>query len=408
MAYYAGIDWGSQEHAACVLDEDGKVVKRLKVKHDREGLNKLLASLAAIAPPELPPVAIERPTGLLVDTLLEAGHPIVPIHPNQLKATRPRYSAAQGKSDPGDAYILADVLRTDGHRLHALKPLSDEIRALRALVRARDDLVAERVALANQLRSLLESFWPGAATIFAKIDSPSALAFLERYPTPVSAKRLGEKRLATFLAAQHYTGRKPARELLANLRRAPTGLAGPLEEDVKGELVTHFVKILQTLVTRLATLKRRIAHDVTQLPRGRILMSFPRIGTLNAAQILAELGDDAQRYPSEAQLAAEGGAAPLTRASGRSHTVTFRYACNKRLRRALTTFADNSRHESAWAADIYHRARARGCHHSHATRILSRAWIRILWRCWNDQTPYLPTRHQGAQPFLNAAQSTKG
>lgn len=403
MQVFAGIDWGGREHAACVLNERGVVVKRLEVRHDREGLARLLKSLAGVAPAELLPVAIERPSGLLVDTLLEAGHPIVPIHPNQLKATRPRYSAALGKSDPGDAYILADVLRTDGHRLEPLKPPSDEIRALRALVRARDDLVAERVALTNQLRSLLESFWPGAAVIFADIASPIGLAFLQRYPTPGSAKRLGEKRLAAFLARHHYSGHNTASELLTKLRSAPSGHAGAFEEEAKGELVTHFVSILKTLTGRLTTLTRRIEHDVAQLPRGRVVMSFPRAGKVNAAQILAELGDDPSRYPNEAQLAAEAGAAPLTRASGKSHAVTFRYACNKRLRRALTTFADNSRHQSAWAADIYARARARGCDHPHAIRILTRAWIRILWRCWTDNTPYQPHLHQGAQPFLKAA-----
>lgn len=360
------------------------------------------ASLASLRP-NCCTIAIERPSGLLVDTLLEAGHPVVPVHPNMLKATRPRYSAALGKSDPGDAYILADVLRTDGHRLEPLKPPSDEIRALRALVRARDDLIAERVALTNQLRSLLESFWPGAAVIFADIANPIGLAFLQRYPTPGSAKRLGEKRLTGFLANQHYSGHRSASELLTKLRNAPTGLAGALEEEAKGELVTHLVSILKTLTGRLTTLTRRIEQDVARLPRGHVIMSFPRAGKINAAQILAELGDDPGRYPSEAQLAAEAGAAPLTQASGRSHAVTFRYACNKRLRRALTTFADNSRHQSAWAADIYARARARGCRHPHAIRILTRAWTRILWRCWTDQTPYDPALHGGAQPFLKAA-----
>ena len=126
---------------------------------------------------------------MLVDALVEAGHPVVPIHPNVVKACRPRYTATRAKSDPGDAYMLADILRTDGHRFRPLLPLSDEIKALRALVRGRDDLVATRVQLANQLRGLLEGFWPGAVAIFAEIGSPIALAFVARYPTPDSASR---------------------------------------------------------------------------------------------------------------------------------------------------------------------------------------------------------------------------
>ena len=173
MPFHGGLDWGGASHAVCVIDGAGQVVRRVEVRHDATGLAELLAQLKRICPPAELPIAIERPSGLIVDVLVEAGHRVIPIHPNVVKACRPRYRAAGGKSDPGDAYMLADVLRTDGHRFHPLMPLSDEIKALRALVRGRDDLVAQRVALANQLRSLLESFWPGAAAIFAA-SAPSS------------------------------------------------------------------------------------------------------------------------------------------------------------------------------------------------------------------------------------------
>src|SRR6188508_1878190 len=179
MERTAGIDWGSQEHAVCVLNADGSVLMQFTVSHTAAGLAELVRRLARCGPPERLRVGIERPSGLLVDTLVDAGHPVVPIHPNVIKASRPRYRAAGGKSDPGDAFIVADVLRTDGHRFASLRPPSDEIKALRALVRTRADLVRDRVALSNQLRALLESFWPGAALIFAEIDSPISLAFLE-------------------------------------------------------------------------------------------------------------------------------------------------------------------------------------------------------------------------------------
>ncbi len=403
MKHFAGLDWGSTGHAVCVIDEQGTVAARLEVQHTAEGLQRLVTQLARIAPPQELPVAIERPSGLVVDALVEAGHPVVPIHPNALKACRPRYRAAGGKSDPGDAYILADVLRTDGHRFRTLRPASDEVRALRALVRTRDDLVAKRVALANQLRSLLDSFWPGANAIFAEVDSPIALAFLERYPTPTSAQRLGEKRLAAFLAAHRYSGRRSARELLERLRTPPTGLAGKAEEEAKGELVKALVAVLLALVDRIRLLTRRIEHDITQLPAGQVMTSFPRTGKLNAAQIIAEIGDDPERFQTEAQLAAEAGVAPVTHASGKHRSVAFRYACNKRLRRALTTWAANSRFASPWARHVYDQARARGCDHPHAVRILARAWVRVLWRCWRNGIPYDPTRHGAARPFGEAA-----
>jgi transposase len=396
MPFFAGLDWGGTAHAVCVIDATGAVLARIEVQHDAAGLADLLARLKRIAPPAELPVAIERPSGLIVDALIEAGHPVVPIHPNIVKACRPRYRAAGGKSDPADAFMLADILRTDGHRFRPLMPAADDIKALRALVRGRDDLVAQRVALANTLRSNLESFWPGAAAIFADIDSPIALAFLRRYPTPESAARLGPKRLAGFLASHAYCGRRSPAELLARLRAAPTGRAGEAEAEARGELVRALAATLETLVAEIVRLSSRIAHQIAQLPDGQIVMSFPRSGRICAAAILAELGDVRERFPTADQLAAEAGVAPVTNASGKSRGVTFRWACNHRLRQAVTTFADNSRHASASAANIYRQARERGCRHQHATRILARAWCRVLWKAWQDRTAYDPARHADA------------
>jgi transposase len=403
MGLFAGVDWGGSRHAVCVIGSDGAAVAHFEVGHDAEGLRDLRVRLAKLAPAAEMPVAIERPTGLLVDSLVEAGHAVVPIHPNVVKACRPRYRAVGAKSDLGDSYLLADVLRTDGHRFKPLVPQSDAIKALRALVRTRDDLVAERVGLANQLRALLESFWPGAVVIFADIDSPIALAFILRYPTPKSAAALGEKRLASFLAQHQYCGRKPTSELLERLRAAPVGLARGAEANAKGELVRVLARVLETIVVELAKLTSRIEHEVAQLPDGKIVMSFPRAGRINAAQILAELGDVRERYQTEEQLAAEAGVCPVTYESGKSRGVAFRWACNHRLRGAVTTWADNSRHSSAWAKHVYANARARGCDHPHAVRILARAWVRVLWRAWTSRTPYDTAQHRGATRLVPAA-----
>src|SRR5687767_10282978 len=210
--FFGGLDWGGTRHAVCILDEHGKVVLEFEVDHGREGLAVLDRRLGEIERAGELRIAIERPSGVLVDSLLAAGHVVVPIHPNVVKACRPRYRAAGGKNDRGDAYVLADILRTDGHRFRSLVPQSDAIKALRALVRTRDDLVVQRVALANRLRALLESFWPAAAIVFPEIDSRIALAFVLRFPTPQTAEKLNEKRLAVFLARNSYSGRTPAKE----------------------------------------------------------------------------------------------------------------------------------------------------------------------------------------------------
>lgn len=397
MVWYVGIDWAAEAHAVCVLDEGGRAKKSWDVAHSRGGLEDLCKRLRALGDPGETRVAIERPNGLLVDTLVDAGFVLVPLHPNAVKACRPRYSAAGGKDDRGDAYMLADILRTDGHRFRELQRGSDATRALQAASRTRDDLVAERVAVANQLRALLESFWPGAAEIFADVDSPIALAFLARYPKPQRAARLGEKRLARFLAEHSYCGRRPVAELLERLRAAPAGKAGVVESDVKASLVLAYVALLEPLVAQIKKLTALVEHLLEEHPDGPIVASFPRAGQVNAAQILAELGDCRERFASDEHLAAEAGVAPVTHASGKHRGVTFRRACNKRLRQAVTCFADNSRHASPWAEQVYRRARERGHDHPHAVRILARAWIRVLWRCWQDGKPYDPAEHGGAK-----------
>jgi transposase len=406
MAVLVGVDWGCSVHAVCVIDAQGRVLDRFEVNHDRAGLAALVTRLHQHGAPSASAVAIERPSGLLVDVLVEAGFVVTPIHPNVVKACRPRYRAVMAKSDQGDALILADILRTDGHRLRPLAPQSDAIKALRSLVRGRDDLVSTRVALANQLTALLESFWPGAARIFAAVASPIALAFLERYPTPEAACRLGPKRLAGFLAQHQYCGRRSPEALLERLRNAPDGAAGEAEREAKGDLVRALARTLQALLAELAKLTSRIEHALALLPDGRIVMSFPRAGRICAAQILAELGDVRERFLTADQLAAEAGVAPVTYQSGKSKGVGWRWACNKRLRAGLTCMADNSRHQSPWAADLYQRARARGCRHPHAIRILARAWARVLWRAWTDRQHYDPAQHGAARPFLQLASQT--
>jgi transposase len=397
---FAGLDWASRIHAVCIIDAHGSVVLKFEITHDAAGLAELRRRLKAA---HVAAIAIERPSGLIVDALLEAGLQVVPIHPNVVKATRPRYRSHGGKSDASDAYLLADLLRTDGHRFKPLAPECDDIRALRALVRGRDDLVATRVQLANQLRSSLESFWPGAAEVFADVDSPIGLAFIQRYPTPESASRLGPKRMASFCAQHAYSGRRSAEALLERLHQAPALALGEMETEAKGELASSMARVLACVVEQIRLLTSRIEHAVQSSEDGRILMSFPRAGKVCAAQILSELGSVRERFDDVERLAAEAGVTPVTYESGKSKAVAFRWACNHRLRAAVTCLADNSRHASAWAAAIYDRARSRGCDHPHAIRILARAWLRVIWRAWKDHQPYDVQRHSGAMLHLAVA-----
>lgn len=403
MSSFAGIDWASEEHACCVLDADGRIIDGRRYRHDERGLRALCDRLLERG---VGLVAVERPDGLLIERLLDAGLYVIAIHPNQVAAMRPRFSNAGGKSDSFDAFVLAELARTDSHRFRILVPDCDATKALRALTRSREDLVETRVALANTLRAQLECFWPGAVAIFAEIDSPIALAFLRRYPSPADARGLGEQRLQRFLARNHYCGRRPANELLTRLRGAADGRAGTLETEARRQIVLAHVAALEPVVAQIAQLTSEIRSALADHADGAIFCSLFRDPktAICPATILAEMGDCRARYPTKAALAADGGQAPVAVESGKSKRARFRWACDHRLRDAIATLADTSRHTNPWANDIYTRARARGASHPHATRILGRAWTGVIWRMWHDHTTYDPAQHGGLQQLL----STRG
>ncbi|MBV8431821.1 MAG: IS110 family transposase [Solirubrobacterales bacterium] len=397
-----GWDWASEVHHVSVVDDAGALVDAFEVRHSEEGICKGLQRLARHGKPEELPIAIERPSGLIVERLLAAGHPVVPIHPNAFNAARPRWGASRSKSDPKDSYCLADYLRTDGHRLRVVTPLNAQAQGLRALSRLRDDQVEAKVAATNRLASLLEAHWPGAAAVFSRLDSPIALAFLTDYPTPESAVRLGEARMAMFCRRHSYCGRRSPAQLLARLRDAPVA-PGTLEPELLAELVRAQVRVLKAVLEAVADLDRALGAALLTNPKAKLLQELPRIGEINLGQVVAEVGPILDRCVDCEHACAEVGAAPVTKRSGKGEAVNFRWAANTQARKALATFADNSRHDSPWAADLYCRARARGKRHPHAIRVLMRAWMRVIWACWQSGQPYDSAKHGGEQRLAQAA-----
>lgn len=391
MEKFGGIDWASAEHALCVVDETGRRLRERLVPHDEAGIAGLCRELVELG---ICRVAIERPDGILVDRLLEAGLTVIAVHPNQAKAARERYSVARGKSDAFDAFVLAELARTDAHRLRAIRPDGDETKALRALTRAREDLVGVRVELANQLRAQLEAFWPGAL-IFADVDSAISLAFLARYPSPADARGLGPKRVAGFLARHRYCGRREPEELLERMRSAPAGRSGELEAEARRAAVVGLVAALLPIVAEVSELTSQIRGALAAHPDAAIFKPLFRDAktAICPAMLIAELGDARSRYPTDAALAADAGMSPVALESGKRRAATFRRACDKRLRSAVATLADSTRHWHPWAKEVYRRARDRGQDHPHAIRTLGRAWLRVLWRCWQDGVPYDPALH---------------
>jgi transposase len=399
-----GLDWARDDHAVSVVNARGREIDRCTVEHSAAGLRDLIAMLGRNGVGE---VAIERPDGPVVDALLEAGITVVVISPNQVKNLRSRYGSAGNKDDRFDAFVLADTLRTDRARLAPLTPDSPETVALRRACRARKDLVSHRVAVANQLRAHLRNAFPGAVGLFAEIDSAISLAFLTRFDTQDRADWLSPKRLAAWLTGVGYSGKKDPAVLHAHLIAAPRGATGT-DATMNAQITHALVAVLATLADQIKTLSGQISDQLTAHTDQHIFTSLPRSGRVRAARLLGEIGDCRARFPTPEALACLAGAAPSTRQSGKLRSVSFRWACDKQLRDAVTDFAADSRHANPWAADLYQRARARGHDHAHSVRILARAWLFVIWHCWQDGTAYDPTKHNALQRVLSPTEQQAG
>lgn len=372
----AGIDWATRTHAVCILESTGAIRARLEVPNTGKSFSGLVRRMVDLG---VQKVSIERPDGPLVEAMLDADLEVFVIAPRMLKALRQRYGATGAKSDPGDAYVLADVLRTDGHRLAPMRSDSPETKVLRSLTRTRKDLVEARVGLVNQLRAQLEICFPGAIGLFSDLDSAVSIAFLRRYPTAAAASKLSEARLDAFLRRIAYCGRTPVAELLARVREAPEAGVSEVELEGRAVCVEALLDVIEVANAKARELEAEIVERLELHTDARIFTSLPKAGHgVRAASMLAEIGDVRERFPDEESLAALAGVAPVTKASGKVRSVGFRWACDKKLRNAVIDFADDSRHVSPWAQKVYADAIARGKRHPHAARILARAWIRVI------------------------------
>ncbi|WP_305786098.1 IS110 family transposase [Symbioplanes lichenis] len=400
---FAGIDWAHTHHVVCLLDADGEVLERVTVSHDKAGIAALIAKLGEYEPAG---VGIERGDGPLVTALLAAGLPVFVIAPSQVKALRGRYGSAGNKDDRFDAFVLADVVRTDRRRLSALVADHEDTQSLRALVRARKDLIGHRLAVANQLRAHLLTVLPAAVGLFAELDAPTSRAFLADFGTQDTVDALTAEQLQPWLHERHYYV-KPAAVLLQRVQQAARGVTGAPGQALAA-ITQAYLAALNTVMTQIAALQDRIAEALAQHPDAAIFTSLPRAGTVRAARLLAEIGDCRARFPTPASLAALAGVTPSTRQSGHTRIVAFRWAVDKQLRDAVCDFAADSRKTNPWAAHLYKQARARGKNHNHATRILARAWIAIIHACWTTNTTYQPARHNALQTLLKQNPQPEG
>jgi transposase len=387
---FVGIDWSETHHDACILDVDGQVVGKGRVPEGVDGAAKLHEMVAAYAEdPSQVVVGIELDRGLLVGALVAAGYAVHAINPLSVDRYRDRHRTSGAKSDPGDARVLADLVRTDRHLHRQVAGDTELAEAVKVLARAHQSLIWSRQRQLNQLRNALREFYPAALEAFGTdLASPDALAVLEVAPTPAQGRSLSSSRIAAALkrAGRRRRISERAEEIKGALRssqlQAPEVLARAY-----GDVVRSAVRILAEMTAQIQTLANQLEARFEGHPDAEILRS-PGLGSVLGARVLAEFGDDPDRYADPKARKNYAGTSPITKASGRSKVALARFARNRRLADALQMWAFCSLGFSEGARRYYDAHRAKGHTHQRALRSLANRWVGILHGCLRRHQRY--------------------
>jgi transposase len=403
MDVYCGIDWAEDHHDIALVDRDGRLLARRRISDDAAGLAQLLGLLAEHGDtPEDPiPVAIETPRGLLTACLRATGRQVYPINPMSVARYRDRHSVAGRKSDHGDSVVLAGVLRTDMHAHRPLPADSELAQAIAVLARAQQDAVWDRTTAHNRLRSHLREYFPAFLAAFADarggITRPEARAVLAAAPTPADAAKLTVTQLRGILKK---AGRSRALDTeAARLReafRAGQMRQLPLVEQAMGRQALALLGQLDAACAAADDLEHAVTQSFNLHPDAGIITSFPGLGVLTGARVLAEIGDDRSRFSDAKGLKAYAGAAPITRASGKTKSVTHRRIKNNRLNAAGYLWAFSALTASPGARAHYDRRKDTGDRHAAAQRNLFGRLLGCLHHCLTtgqhyDETIAFPT-----------------
>jgi transposase len=384
-----GIDWSDDHHDVAVVDALGTVVAERRVTNDPRGFGEFVELLAGCGehPGDLAPVAIESSKGLFVAALVASGRAVFAINPLATSRYRDRHRSSRAKSDSTDAIVLANILRTDRHVHRRLPDDSDEVRALRVLTRAQQDAVWDRVRMTNRVRSLLKQFFPGAIAAFERggkhrLDSAACRAILAAAPTPAAAAKLSHRQLCTLLAKAGRTRGigAEAERLQSHLRTRQLQQPGPVERAM-GQQLSGLIAQLDAICASVDALSVAAEELFAAQPTAAIIISFPGVGPLTGARLLAEIGDDPARFADARALKAYAGAAPITRSSGKARWVGARRAKNDRIAAAGYVWAMAAiRHDTDCRAH-YQRRRDAGDRHTAALRNLFNRLVGKLHHC---------------------------
>jgi transposase len=403
MNVYCGIDWADDHHDVALVSDDGQVLARCRISDDTAGLQQLLRLLAEHGDAESAPieVAIETPRGLLVACLRSAGRPVFAINPLSASRYRSRTTVSGSKSDHADAVMLASILRTDRHAHHPLPADSELVQAIAVLARAHQEAIWERTSVHNKLRAVLREFYPAVLDLVdGKRDGllrPEVRALLVTAPTPAEAARLSTRSLTAVLhRAGRHRGLEAEAARMRDVLRRPQLRQPPAVEEAMGRQVLALVRRLITACGNADQLADDVTTAFIQHPAAAVITSFPGLGPVSGARLLAELGDDPSRFRDSRAVKAYAGASPITRASGKSRVVLARSVKNQRLASVGYLWAFSALTKSAGARAHYDRRRAAGDRHAAAQRNLFNRLLGCLHHCLATETPYDETAAFGA------------
>jgi len=398
---YVGIDWADDHHDVHVTDNSAAILDSFSIPHSYEGVEQFRKRLGKFSKkPEEILVAIESHQGLLIYSLLELGYQIYLINPKSMDRYRDRYRMSSSKSDPKDAMVLANILRTD---LHLYKPLPKETMAdarLRHLTRAHKSLGQLKVKLTNQLTTQLKSYYPVALHIFSKLDQKITLAFLENYPTPGKAAAASLEELQEFFREQSYPCQYRVPLVYESLQQ-PSLLAPKEMEEIHQIIVLSLIPVLRSLLIEIEKQVKEIAKEFKQNQAYHIFSSLP-VGEITAARLNGELGSNGSRYPTREYLQTSAGTAPVTRRSGKTKIILFRWQCNKHLRSAFQDLARESVNRCHWAGEYFGRQLKLGHKASRAYRALANRWAAIIWKMLQEGQPFSQARLANAAGIVMA------
>lgn len=390
-----GIDWATEEHVVVFLGSPGHPIMTLTIPDTYRGYLKLLEAIqrhSAKRGEKEVAFAVEKRDLPLVDFLLAHGIPGYYVDPNKLSNYRGRYKSSGTKSDPQDAFILADLLYGDRDQLSLLSAESDSVKELRLLLADRESFVQEHVRLSHRLTACLREYYPEALRFFSSITVPTALEFLKTYPTATEARRLSRPHLKQFLQERH-SYRKDIMDRIFEVLGQESIPVSAVTVRIKLQMALSLVEQLQAIGKTIARYDEQIRQASEKNAEVKRFGSLPGAGPVLAGGLYTLFGDDRRQFRSAKEVQCYVGTAPRTIQSGHMRKVCFRYACNHHYRTVLQQLALTSTRQSAWASAYYNAKVQEGKGHQHALRCLADLWVKVIFVMWRDQTDYSEERH---------------